>query len=466
MSELISQIKDFFGREGVEAYLVGGFVRNLLLGRKAEDIDLAVKGEVIELANKLALTLGGKCFLLDRNRGISRIVLLGGVSIDISPLKSNIEIDLSSRDFTIDALAIKVESDEIIDPFGGREDLKERIIRAVKEDVFKEDPARLLRAVRLATELGFVIEERTRGLIKEDAHLITEVAGERKREELLRLLSLPHSYLSLKLLHNLGLLFAIIPELKEGEGVSQPPEHYWDVFTHSLETVRAVEFLLREGDGWGEEVLELVPWSPFLSEYFSQDISGFPRKALLKFSALLHDVAKPKTKIMIGERARFFGHSKEGVEIALKIMERLRFSNKEKDMVAKMIVYHLRPTQMGEIPTKRAIYRFFRDTGDEGIDILFLSLADHLATKGPQLNLELWQEHTNIVNYILKEHLRQITEIKPVKLIDGHDIMNLFGLKPGPLIGELLEAVKEAQAAGEIKTKEEALALVRKKLGL
>lgn len=466
MSELLLQIKDFFIKEKVEAYLVGGFVRNLLLGRKIEDIDLAVKGEAVKLAHKLASALGGKCFLLDKERGISRIVFLGGTSIDLSPLKDDIETDLSLRDFTIDAMAMKIGADELIDPFGGRVDLKEGIIRAVKEEVFKEDPARLLRAVRLATELGFEIEERTAKLIKENAHLIAEVAGERKREELLRLFSLSQSYTCLKFLHNLGLLFAIIPELKEGEGVSQPPEHLWDVFHHSLETVRAVEFLLREGDGWEKEVLAIVPWSPFLANHFFQEIMGFPRKALLKFSALLHDIAKPKTKVIKGERARFFGHCEEGKEIALNIMERLRFSNKEKDMVAKMIIYHLRPTQMGEMPTKRAIYRFFRDTGDVGIDVLFLSLADHLATKGPKLNWDLWREHTSIVHYVLQEYIRQITEVKPVKLIDGHDIMNAFGLKPGPLIGELLEAVKEAQASGEIKSKEEALALVRKRLGI
>jgi poly(A) polymerase len=152
--------------------------------------------------------------------------------------------------------------------------------------------------------------------------------------------------------------------------------------------------------------------------------------------------------------------------MAVDILERLRFSGKEVKLVEVMIKNHLRPGQMsqGELPTHRAIYRYFRDTEDGGIDTLFLSLADHLATRGPQLNLAGWQEHSRMVEYVLAQHLEQERLVVPQKLVDGYDIINIFGLSPGPKIGEALEAAREAQASGEVATREEALAYIRERL--
>jgi poly(A) polymerase len=144
----------------------------------------------------------------------------------------------------------------------------------------------------------------------------------------------------------------------------------------------------------------------------------------------------------------------------------LRFSNREIKLVEVMVREHLRPGQMGQggLPTRRAIYRYFRDTGEAGIDILFLGLADHLATRGAQLNLAQWQEHAQMVEYVLAQHFEQERLVIPAKLVDGYDIMNIFGLSPGPRIGQLLEAVREAQASGEVTNREEALAYLRDRL--
>jgi poly(A) polymerase len=165
-------------------------------------------------------------------------------------------------------------------------------------------------------------------------------------------------------------------------------------------------------------------------------------------------------------RARFLGHTKQGAAMAVNILERLRFSNREVRLVESLIYHHLRPVQMadGELPTQRAIYRYFRDTGDGGIDILLLALADYLATRGPLVSMEEWKRQCQLVNYILTEHDKQQAKILPVKLIDGHDIMDTCGLAPGPLIGELLAMVNEAYASGELNTREEALALVQSEL--
>ena len=263
---------------------------------------------------------------------------------------------------------------------------------------------------------------------------------------------------------------ALIPELAESKGVEQPTTHFWDVFEHSLQTVAAIEFLLRENfwEYGTKKVLTTAPWSVRIDDHLSQEVSsGSNRKVLLKLAGLLHDIAKPMTKsVEPTGRARFLGHTKQGAAITADILERMRFSNREISLVETLVYYHLRPAQMTneDLPTQRAIYRYFRDTDDAGIDILILALADYLATYGPLRDMEEWKRHCQLMNYILTEHDKQQAKILPVKLIDGHDIMNIFNLAPGPLIGELLATVRESQAGGELNSKEEALALIQSEL--
>ncbi|GAH25854.1 unnamed protein product, partial [marine sediment metagenome] len=351
-------------------------------------------------------------------------------------------------------------------------------IRTVAETAFESDAARLLRAVRLAAELGFSIDKETEALIQRQSYLIARVAGERVREELLRLLAIPQAGQLLPYLDKLGLITAMLPELAQAKGVEQPKEHFWNVFDHSLKTVIAVDFLLRQG-AWpkgpgsgekhtGEEILAAAPWSAELAQHFALEVSSSStRRLLLKLAALLHDIAKPQTKAIDAQgRMRFLGHAKEGAATTATILERLRFSAKEVKLVETMVRYHLRPGQMGqnELPSPRAIYRYFRDTEEAGIDILFLSLADHLATRGPQLNMAQWLEHARIVNYVLTQRFEQAALVVPPKLVDGHDLIDIFGMSPGPKIGEFLEQVREAQASGELATREEALSYIREHL--
>ena len=483
-SLLLTKVSSFLTEQDVRWYVVGGFVRDVLLGRGTADIDIAVAADALEIAPKVATALGGKYVLLDEVNRVGRVVLVnegapstrGHWQLDFSTFKDNIEHDLARRDFTIDAMAVELLKSaedytdvQLIDPFHGWTDLRQGVIRTVTETTFESDAARLLRAVRLAAELGFRINQETEAQIKRYSHLIAGVAGERVREELLRLLAVPQADL-LPYLDELGLLAAVIPELAQTKGVKQPKEHFWDVFDHSLQTVVAVDFLLGQGK-WeyaNEGVSAAVPWSEVLAEHFDREVSsGSTRRLLLKLAALLHDVAKPQTKtIEAGGRMRFLGHVSEGAAIAAGVLERLRFSAKEIKLVEIMVKHHLRPMQMSqeEMPSHRAIYRYFRDTGEAGVDILFLSLADHLATRGPQLSLADWQEHAEIVNYVLAQRFQEESLVTPPKLIDGHDLLNIFGMSPGPEVGELLEAVREAQAAGELTTREEALSYLRKRL--
>ncbi len=497
---LLSRISDFLAGLGVRSYLTGGFVRDSLLRRETADIDIALSANALEVARKVAAALGGRYIRLDEVNRVGRVVVAnrgapsvkGRWQIDFSTIKIDIERDLGERDFTVDAMAVdlgtianqphppdknlsKLGQEQIkvqlIDPFNGRADLHRRVIHAVTETSLASDPVRLLRAVRLAAELGFTIDAETELLIRRHRHLIAGVAAERVREELLRLLSQDSKYL--RYLDRVGLLTAVVPDLAQLKGVKQPPEHFWDVFDHSLETVTAADFLLRQGGALEYttgHVLAAVPWSEMLTQHFAQEVSsGSTRRSLLKLAALLHDIAKPQTKATEeGGRIRFLGHAKEGAAITVDILERLRFSTREIKLVEAMVRHHLRPAQMsqGELPTRRAIYRYFRDTGDAAIDTLFLNLADHLATRGPQLDLTDWQEHAKMVDYVLAQRLQQESPVIPPKLIDGHDLINIFGLTPGPKIGELLESLRELQAAGEVTTKQEALAHIHRQLSL
>lgn len=477
---ILAGAADFLVRQGINSYLVGGYIRDTLLGRATRDIDIAVAEAAPEVAQKLAEALHGRYVLLDEANGIARVVVPAGDAapesqwhLDLSTIRGNIEADLSRRDFTIDAMAIDLRevgedgSASLLDPFWGKRDLEERLIRAVGDTAFEDDPARLIRAVRLAAAYGFTIEEETEILLSKQGQLIRQVAGERVREELCRILASRNAAHFLFYLDRLGLLTAIIPELTATKGVEQPREHYWDVFHHSIEAVAALERLLN-----GEKEVEFLALAPHLVphiEGFEEEIGiGVTRAVLMKLAALLHDIAKPQTKTMEADgRARFLGHTKEGASIAGDILQRLRFSNRETGMVQKMIEAHLRLWQMGGdqgMPTRRAIYRYFRDTGDVSIDIMFLTLADFLATQGPNLDLTEWRRHCGMMGYVLSQREEDEALVRPLKLLDGDDLMKILGLKPGPKVGELLEAVREAQGAGEIATREEALAFAQRRL--
>ncbi len=471
---LLREIAEYLQSQPVKAYVVGGFVRDALLGRETADIDLAVTGDALEIALGLAEALKGTYVLLDSENKVGRLVLASEIpddrqsTIDISTVTSNLEDDLARRDFTIDAMALDLKElvaggavANLIDPHKGRDDLDRGVVRSISEENLSADPVRLLRAVRLAVELGFRIEQKTGKQIRRYADLLAQVPGERVREELIRLFTVSRGGQFLFDLDDLGLLTVLIPELTVTKGVEQPAEHHWDVFKHSVMTVSAVDYLLRQGV-WEypqDDILKVTPWSEECARHFEKPVAGgSSRRTLLKLAALLHDIAKPQTRAIDSKgRMRFLGHSEEGAEIVSHILERLRFSIRETKLVAGVVKYHLRPTQMGQPPSHRAIYRYFRDAGDAGVDILYLSLADHLATRGPGLIPGNWRQHTEVVRYVLEEHYKQEKITLPPKLVDGNDLMNIFGLKPGPRLGELLEMVKEAHATGELTTREEAL---------
>ena len=253
----------------------------------------------------------------------------------------------------------------------------------------------------------------------------------------------------------MDLLCRIIPELALTKGVDQPKEHYWDVWGHSLHAVETAELITKGHQN--SPIYTQVPWKPETDEYFSQEASdGHTRRTILKLAALFHDIAKPQTKKMDDAgRTRFLGHSELGATMAATRLGQMRVSSQGIAMVSKMVEQHLRPMHMMqgvEVPTRRAVYRYFRDLGDVAIDTLYLALADHLAAKGPELSPEQWLDHARMVAHVLEAHTeagtREPSPDGPGRLVTGNDLMEHFGLAPGPMIGGMLENIDEAPSRG------------------
>lgn len=456
-----------------QLYLVGGFVRDLLLDRQTHDIDIVSSSSMQETGSVLAKALNGKFVVLDHERAIGRVVVTQQNDVqhvDFMSLGDHIETNLARRDFTIDAMAIRIAPDltqlEILDPFDGQSDLAAGCIRGLNDHVFEDDPCRLLRGPRLAAQLNMQIEGRTQQEIRTNVGLVNRVAGERIRDEFLKLLATAKPTPALRLLDGLGLLCEIMPEFLDAKGVDQPPEHYWDVFGHLIESPSQVERVLSVADVQQDEAVTSVPRFTGMQRYFAEPVSdGFSRRTLLKFASLLHDVGKPASKtVETTGRIRFLGHQNVGSETAEQISKRLRLSGKGRELLSGMVMHHLRPSQLaqvGEMPTPRAIYRYFRDVGEVAIDTVYLNMADYLAAKGPDLEMDSWLQHCQVMERIIDAKDGGSLQEKTPRLLNGHILMERFDLTAGPFVGELLELVREAQVTGEIHTTDEALELVK-----
>ena len=479
--DLLSRLRAHCASAGVQAYLLGGYVRDALLGRATHDVDLAVPDNAEALAQEIAQELGGTSVPLDPERGIHRVagIPFGPTKwrVDVSTLQGSINDDLRMRDFTVDAIAVTladtagaVSEWPLVDPTGGVVDLRAGLVRQTSPGVLAEDPLRLLRAVRIATQTGFAVDADTEQEVRDHAPLLANVSAERVREELLTILSLPHVGRSLEMLDELGLLDVVLPELAPARGVTQPVEHHWDVFYHTLHCVDFAERVLDADFRATDPAGRHVPWPDWADDYFAEEYAdGHTRATFLKLACLLHDIAKPETKsVQPNGRVRFLGHPVKGATTTHNVMRRLRTSGKAREAVAVMVEQHLRPSQLaqrGEVPTARAIYRYYRDLKDVAVDTLYLCMADYLAARGPELDLEDWAQHCTRMQFTLDEGRAQKAPQRRERLLTGHDLMTLFNLPSGPELRPLLEMVQESGAAGEVKTRAEAVTLVSQVLG-
>lgn len=471
-------------------YLVGGAVRNLFLARPIHDFDFALPQGGIRLARKLANALGADFYPLDSERDTGRVLLNdergNRFVLDFAAFRGpTLEDDLRGRDFTVNAIALDPRTLQLFDPLGGGRDLKDKVLRPCSSTAFRDDPVRILRGIRLAAEFNFRILPEARASMREAAPRLAAVSAERIRDELFRILEGPAPSTCLRALDLLGVLAVILPELSALKGVQQPAPHIYDVWQHTLAVLAALEKILgvlapeyqpeKAADLLnGLLVLRLGRYREQLGAHFATLFaSGRTRGGLLFLAALYHDVAKPRTKTVDEEgHIRFFDHDRLGAEIAAERARLLALSNEEVERLQVIIRLHMRLLfhtnrllNEGQPPTRRAIYRFFREAGSAGVDLGLLALADLRAMYGPTLPQATWSAALDVVRLFLENWYEKPEEVvSPPPLLNGHDLMQALHLSPGPKVGELLEAIREAQATGEVKTLEEALALARKRL--
>jgi len=461
---LLERLRAFLVARDTPAYLVGGTVRDILLGRVTHDLDVSVQGDASELARAFADEHGAAFFIMDATFDVARVIFNQGETrevVDFARLRgTSVEMDLATRDFTVNAMAADAGTwsgnpDAVIDPFHGLADMAAHRLRGVSAETFVNDPVRLLRAIRFEAELEFALDDATENLIRRDAPLITHAPGERVREEFMRILSARNVLRHLKRLDSLGLLGYVVPELNALRGVTQSPPQIYDVFEHSLHAVGAVE----ETERAGYMDIAQAAFGEQLREHFKQH-SYYSRRELLRLTLLLHDIGKPQTR-SIGENGRihFYRHEDVGTDLAEGILRRLRLSNDEIAVVKTIIANHLRPILLAQSGVSdRAVYRFFRDTGDVGVDVAVHAWCDQRATYGDAMPAEIESSLQAVIGRLLDRyyHARE-TVISPPLLLTGNDVMEQLNLQPGPRIGALLEAVREAQAVGKVATREEAL---------
>jgi putative nucleotidyltransferase with HDIG domain len=427
IDKITSEIKNIYHqleKAGFEVYLVGGCVRNLLMGISVTDWDMTTNATPTQIQEVFPDsfydndfgTVGVKYPVQsDDHKDYAEITTFRTES-SYSDYRHPGEViwgktldeDVSRRDFTVNALALKILNDgscEIIDKVNGQEDLKNKLIRAVgnPDERFKEDALRLMRAVRFCAQLNFEIEEKTFTAIKNDSHLIEHVSHERIHDELIKILATDNAYKGIVILDEIGILDIIFPELLKGKGVSQarPGRHHTtDVFTHNLLS---------------------------LKECPSKD-------PLVKFSALLHDVGKPyvatndKDGFVI-----FYNHEVVGAKVAREIAERLRFSNKDKDKIYTLIRWHM--FTVDEHITDSAVRRFIRRVGLENVkDMIDLRIGDRLG--GGTQTAESWR--LKKFKERLEEQLNPPFSINDMA-IDGNDIMAELNIRPGRKVGDILQ---------------------------
>ncbi len=478
-----------------EAWLVGGALRDAAAGRPFKDLDLAVppSPDFPEKVRALARSLDAACFVLDEETAVHRLSprKSPGLQLDVMPFSGgSLKSDLARRDFTVNAMALRLVPGTVFkadrksggltfkparsavnDPFGGLKDLAARRLRPVSPRVFAEDPVRLLRAFRIASALDLELPPALLGAVRKHARLIAEPARERVREELMRLLESGESAKWLALMHKAGLLTAVLPDLAAQEKCAVNYYGKGGVLKHTLLVVERLDHLF-------EDISAYLPEHRRLA-------GALPEPRLMKFAALLHDIAKPPKAAMIKGRLRFFGHEEFGAVMAEKVMEDLRFPRAEIRLVAAVIGAHLRPGNLAanENVSDRAMFRFFRTLGDYTVPLLVLSWADHSSyVTEPQLRRMRRRLHDEparlppglpynspkktlrymqVLSLLLTAYVRRNLKLASARLIDGNDVIRELGMREGPRVGEILEKVQLLQFEGRVKTREQALKAVK-----
>jgi poly(A) polymerase len=437
------------------AWLVGGALRDRLLGRPTSDYDVAVESDPESVARGLARATRGHAFALSEAFGAWRVVTHDhSWQLDVLPLGGDsIEADLAARDFTVNALAEPLGGGAVIDPFGGLEDLRLQLLRMVSAAAFENDALRTLRLARLSCELAFDVEPETAKVASKHARGLAAVAPERIFSELKRIVTADRALDGLAQMDALAITDVVLPELRALHGIEQSRYHHLDVHEHT----RAVlaEAIALERDPAPALGPQAAAADRLLSEPLADELT---RWGALRFGALFHDIAKPQTRGVTAEgRVTFMGHDEAGATVAAGVLERLRASERLCQQVAALTRHHLRlGFLVHQAPLdRRAIYRYLRATDPVQVDVTVLSVADRLATRGSRSE-EAIAKHLELAQELLGEAFAWLQD-PPRPPLRGDELARALGLRPSPQIGRILRQLEEASFAGEIRTREQAL---------
>ena len=447
--------------EGI--WIVGGAIRNAALGRVVKDVDLAVARDERQAASAIGRVAGGPVFRLSEEFGTWRALAADRAwHVDITRMRGDgIESDLALRDFTVNAIAARLADPAapLVDPHGGLADVESRVLRAVSVRSFADDPLRILRAARIASGLGLEINEETEALAHAEAGRAGEPAGERQFAELRLVLMGADPVGGLQLLDRLGATPGLLPELEALRGVEQNPYHHLDVHGHTMEVLARLIEVEAEPETFAGEQAGAA--GQLLAEPLADELT---RGGALRFAALFHDLGKPETRTL-GEGARvlFIGHDRAGVRIVRELCSRLRVSRRLTDYLANLTLHHLRlGFLVHERPlSRRHVYDYLRVTDPDSVDVTLLTVADRLATQGERTRREAVDAHLELARGMIAEALAWRRKGPPRSPIPGDELASEVGVEPGPELGRLLGEIEAAVFAGEVTTREEAIALAR-----
>ncbi len=469
---------------GEELFLVGGAVRDALIGQEINDLDFTLPVDPTRLVKKLAKRLKVGYFTLDDDRHTARLLYQNRHDdhffIDFAQFTGeDLNADLRNRDFSVNAMAFSIHDPHtLIDPLNGECDLRAGLLQPCSNHSLLDDPLRVLRGVRLAWQFGFKYSFSLKEMMRTAAEHLPRISFERQRDELFKILDGPNPASALSNCFEFKVFDTLLPPLKELEGIPPSPPHVFSLFEHTLKVVKYCDRLittLSSGENsealdhwWLEETLSgFSSLSDEIRTYFQEEITpGRSKHGLILLGALLHDIGKPSTMTR-GEdgRLHYYGHEKLGAEITCELGKQMMLSNAETEWLRTLVAHHMRLVSFmysDGLQSKSAIHRFFNDTGSTGIAVVIFSLADTLATAGDTLNRSKWQHEIGVSKVLLSSWWEEHDSVvSPQPLLDGNELQVLFSLSPGKQIGVLLSALIQAQASGEVKTKEEAKTFIQ-----
>lgn len=453
--EIINLIKKY--SHGIEIYLVGGAVRDFYLNKENLDKDIIVcNADAKKFAQNLAESLDAVFVSLDEEFKIYRLILNDKVNyIDIaSPIGKNLEEDLRRRDLTINAIAVNLNTFEILDILDGVRDLKSKTIRPIAEQNFIDDPLRMLRVFRFQAILGFGLDPNLSKIVAKYAHQIKKSAAERISYELLKLFSGEFAAEALILMDEAQLLKEILPISQELKKVPPNLHHHLDLFFHSMEIVKQIQLLYESSNDAVKTHLEKI------------DFGGHTRLAHLKFAGFLHDIGKPSTWNIEEEtgKHRFIKHDDVGSKMGVDILKQLKLSKKQTDYITKLIKNHIYPSHVVSAPemTEKIYMRFIRKMDADVVDVIILAMADRLSARGVEITDDIVARNINNLKALLDYYLKIKDTMKPLpKLLSGNDIMDILNIQQSKKLGEIIISLKDAQLSGDVTTRDEAVKFIK-----